>query len=214
MKPRPATQSGRTRNSVRGTNAEQNAPFAAVTNRHRQDNKQLRRSKPQRHPNDHAFAVRASQTLTTSDSTHLLMNKQINPIINGKGGGGKSFFATNFVQYLRDCGIAHCAIDSDHENAILKRFISVATPDVAKTLNFLRPGFSVARLLSSKVQILCSPFPEISHRALPSLRHTSASSAAPFIPTTRDHCSVLRIPYALATRPVNRFSSLSARCAL
>jgi hypothetical protein len=30
MKPRPATQSGRTRNAVRGTNAEQNAAFAAV----------------------------------------------------------------------------------------------------------------------------------------------------------------------------------------
>jgi hypothetical protein len=30
MKPRPATQSGRARNAVRGTNAEQNAAFAAV----------------------------------------------------------------------------------------------------------------------------------------------------------------------------------------
>src|SRR5512132_1743811 len=50
------------------------------------------------------------------------MNKQINLIINGKGGVGKSFFATNFVQYLKDFGIAHCAIDSDHENSTLKRF--------------------------------------------------------------------------------------------
>jgi CO dehydrogenase nickel-insertion accessory protein CooC1 len=50
------------------------------------------------------------------------MNKQINLIINGKGGVGKSFFATNFVQYLKDCGVAHCAIDSDHENSTLKRF--------------------------------------------------------------------------------------------
>jgi hypothetical protein len=50
------------------------------------------------------------------------MNKQINLIINGKGGVGKSFFATNFVQYLKDCGITHCAIDSDHENSTLKRF--------------------------------------------------------------------------------------------
>ncbi|MEY2559197.1 MAG: hypothetical protein QOE34_2622 [Verrucomicrobiota bacterium] len=50
------------------------------------------------------------------------MNKQINLVINGKGGVGKSFFATNFVQYLKDCGIAHCAIDSDHENSTLKRF--------------------------------------------------------------------------------------------
>ncbi len=142
------------------------------------------------------------------------MNKQINLIINGKSGVGKSFFASNFVQYLRDCGITHCAIDSDHENAILKRFIAVATPDVAKTLNILRSGFGAARLLFSKVQRLCSPFQRCSHRALPSLRHTSVSSAAPFIPTTRDHCSVLRIPYALATRRVNRFPSLLARCAL
>ena len=50
------------------------------------------------------------------------MNKQINLVINGKGGVGKSFFAVNFVQYLKDCGIAHCAIDSDHENSTLKRF--------------------------------------------------------------------------------------------
>ena len=50
------------------------------------------------------------------------MNKQINLIINGKRGVGKSFFATNFVQYLKDCGIAHCAIDRDHENSTLKRF--------------------------------------------------------------------------------------------
>jgi hypothetical protein len=40
---------------------------------------------PMRHPNDHAFAVRVSQIPTTSDSTQLLMNKQINLIINGKG---------------------------------------------------------------------------------------------------------------------------------
>jgi hypothetical protein len=50
------------------------------------------------------------------------MHKQINLVINGKGGVGKSFFATNFVQYLKDCGIAHSAIDSDQENSTLKRF--------------------------------------------------------------------------------------------
>ena len=33
------------------------------------------------------------------------MTKQINLVINGKGGVGKSFFATNFVQYLKDRGI-------------------------------------------------------------------------------------------------------------
>ncbi len=50
------------------------------------------------------------------------MSKQINLVINGKGGVGKSFFATNFVQYLKDRGHIHRAIDSDHENSTLKRF--------------------------------------------------------------------------------------------
>lgn len=50
------------------------------------------------------------------------MTKQINLVINGKGGVGKSFFATNFVQYLKDRCLTHLAIDSDHENSTLKRF--------------------------------------------------------------------------------------------
>jgi len=35
------------------------------------------------------------------------MSKQINVVINGKGSVGRNFFASNFVQYLKDCGIAH-----------------------------------------------------------------------------------------------------------
>jgi hypothetical protein len=50
------------------------------------------------------------------------MTKQINLVINGKGGVGKSFFATNLVQYFKDGGIAHRALDTDHENSTLKRF--------------------------------------------------------------------------------------------
>ena len=50
------------------------------------------------------------------------MTKQINIIVNGKGGVGKSFFATNFVQYLKDHHIEHRAIDTDNENSTLKRF--------------------------------------------------------------------------------------------
>ncbi len=45
------------------------------------------------------------------------MTKQSNLVINGK-----SFFATNFVQFLKYRGIAHRTIDSDHENSTLKRF--------------------------------------------------------------------------------------------
>jgi CobQ/CobB/MinD/ParA nucleotide binding domain len=50
------------------------------------------------------------------------MKTHLNIILNGKGGVGKSFFATNFVQYLKDQQIEHCAIDTDNENSTLKRF--------------------------------------------------------------------------------------------
>jgi len=48
--------------------------------------------------------------------------KRLDLILNGKGGVGKSFFAVNFVQYLKDKDISHTAIDSDNENSTLKRF--------------------------------------------------------------------------------------------
>lgn len=48
--------------------------------------------------------------------------KRLDLILNGKGGVGKSFFAVNFVQFLKDRGIPHAAIDSDNENSTLKRF--------------------------------------------------------------------------------------------
>jgi hypothetical protein len=50
------------------------------------------------------------------------MKKRLILILNGKGGVGKSFFAVQFVQYLKDRGIAHAAFDSDDENSTLKRF--------------------------------------------------------------------------------------------
>ncbi len=46
--------------------------------------------------------------------------KRLDLILNGKGGVGKSFFAVNFVQFLKDKGIAHVAIDSDNENSTLE----------------------------------------------------------------------------------------------
>jgi len=55
------------------------------------------------------------------------MKKQINLVINGKGGVGKSFFAVNLVQYLKDRGTSLLAIDTDNENSTLKRFHSEAT---------------------------------------------------------------------------------------
>jgi cellulose biosynthesis protein BcsQ len=50
------------------------------------------------------------------------MNKRLDLILNGKGGVGKSFFAVNFVQFLKDRSIAHVACDCDNENSTLKRF--------------------------------------------------------------------------------------------
>src|SRR5471030_2703166 len=50
------------------------------------------------------------------------MQKQFNAVLNGKGGVGKSFFAVNFVQYLKDKNILHTACDCDNENSTLKRF--------------------------------------------------------------------------------------------
>lgn len=54
------------------------------------------------------------------------MKKQLVIILNGKGGVGKSFFATNLVQFLKDQQIEHHAIDTDNENSTLKRFHSEA----------------------------------------------------------------------------------------
>jgi len=50
------------------------------------------------------------------------MKKKLNLILNGKGGVGKSFFAANFVQFLKDNHIDHAALDTDNENSTLKRF--------------------------------------------------------------------------------------------
>jgi hypothetical protein len=50
------------------------------------------------------------------------MTKRLDLIFNGKGGVGKSFFAVNFVQYLKDKNIPFIACDCDNENSTLKRF--------------------------------------------------------------------------------------------
>ncbi len=61
------------------------------------------------------------------------MQKQINIVLKGKGGVGKSFFATNFSKYLKDHQIDHRAIDTDNENSTLKRFHPDAEPLTLKT---------------------------------------------------------------------------------
>lgn len=54
--------------------------------------------------------------------TNAPMSKRLIIVLNGKGGVGKSFFATNFVQYLKDRKQLHRAIDTDNENSTLKRY--------------------------------------------------------------------------------------------
>ena len=77
--PRRTKKSGRRHQIISETSdGQMHSRSYGSPNRHRLDNRHLYRL----HPNDHAFAVRALQILTTSDSTHLLMNKQINLNLN------------------------------------------------------------------------------------------------------------------------------------
>lgn len=48
--------------------------------------------------------------------------KRLILILNGKGGVGKSTFATNLVQFYKELGAAHRCVDTDNENSTLKRF--------------------------------------------------------------------------------------------
>lgn len=82
----------------------------------RQNHSQIQKSAKYRLP------VRAARALLKSaNSIHNPMKRLI-LILNGKGGVGKSFFAVNFVQFLKDKAVGHVAIDSDNENSTLKRF--------------------------------------------------------------------------------------------
>src|SRR5437773_12536804 len=67
----------------------------------------------------------------------MIMKKRLILILNGKGGVGKSFFAVNFIQYLKDREISYAAFDSDDENSTLKRFhseVGFIDPAVHRTL--------------------------------------------------------------------------------
>ena len=71
------------------------------------------------------------------------MIKRLDLILNGKGGVGKSFFAVNFVQYLKDRNIEYSACDCDNENSTLKRFHAEVEFNLADR-RALRPDFSFA----------------------------------------------------------------------
>ena len=68
------------------------------------------------------------------------MKKRLILILNGKGGVGKSFFAVNFIQYLKDREISYAAFDSDDENSTLKRFhseVGFIDPDRAPDIDLM-----------------------------------------------------------------------------
>lgn len=76
--------------------------------------------------------------------------KRLLLVLNGKGGVGKSFFAINLVQYFKDTGVAHVAIDSDHENSTLKRFhpeVRFLDPDEPRQLDGIVEALSDAGLV-------------------------------------------------------------------
>jgi len=113
------------------------------------------------------------------------MNKQINLIINGKGGGGKSFFPTTFVRGSRDRRSLRRAVDSDRERkSTIERVNAAASPN-RKDIELLRSVFRAARLLSAKSSKPLLPlFPEMqSSRVVfpsPQLRRLRCA----FIPTS------------------------------
>jgi hypothetical protein len=89
------------------------------------------------------------------------MNKQINLIINGKGGVGKASSPRTSFSISKIAASLIARSTATTRAPFLTASSKWPRPDVAKTLNFLRSGFGAARLLSSKVQRLCFPFPEM-----------------------------------------------------
>lgn len=90
------------------------------------NNNQRTRLRPPSQSATAAVKTRSAQPWTTNrpgaDAQAPNHMKRLDLILNGKGDVGKSFFAVNFVQFLKDKGIAHVAIDSDNENSTLKQF--------------------------------------------------------------------------------------------
>jgi hypothetical protein len=90
----------------------------------------------------------------------MFMAKQINLVISGKS-LGKNFFATNFVQYLKDRGIPHRAINSDSRRREIDRiFIVTETRDLL-TIN----------CRASSTGLFIDFFDEVCLVEVPRLRH-------------------------------------------
>lgn len=101
------------------------------------------------------------------------MNKRLDLILNGKGGVGKSFFAVNFVQYLKDRGIPHVACDCDNENSTLKRFhseadfLDLANPRALDAMfrSFVKADLVVVDCRAASSEVFFDYFAEINLRA-------------------------------------------------
>ncbi len=97
------------------------------------------------------------------------MNKRLDLILNGKGGVGKSFFAVNFVQYLKDRSVPHVACDCDNENSTLKRFhpeaefLDLASPRALDTMfrSFDKADLVVVDCRAASSEVFFDYFAEI-----------------------------------------------------
>ena len=103
------------------------------------------------------------------------MSKRLNLILNGKGGVGKSFFAVNFVQYLKDKNILHLACDCDNENSTLKRlhgeaveFLELSEPRGLDAMfhAFVKHDLVVVDCRAASTDVFFDYFDEIDLRAI------------------------------------------------
>ena len=101
------------------------------------------------------------------------MTKRLDLILNGKGGVGKSFFAVNFVQYLKDKDVQYIACDCDNENSTLKRFhddvifLDLAQPRALDTMfrSLEKTNLVVVDCRAASTEVFFDYFDEIDLRA-------------------------------------------------
>jgi len=144
--------------------------------------------------------------------------KRLDLILNGKGGVGKSFFAVNFVQFLKDKGIAHIAIDSDNENSTLKRF----HPDTRfldlgnrRDLDGIFAAFGKANLVvmdcrAASTDLFIDYFDEIELPAVLSALGTALTLVMPVNHESDSVDQVQRLANQFGKKTLSAFSSFAA----
>lgn len=119
------------------------------------------------------------------------MTKRLDLILNGKGGVGKSFFAVNFVQYLKDKNIQFLAYDCDNENSTLKRFhdeaefLDLAQPRGLDVMlrAFEKTDLVVVDCRAASTDVIFDYFDEIN---LPAMLKTLSASLTLLIPVNHE----------------------------